>query len=248
MNLKFSFSCPVSPQDPSLLVLHGDTNPQHFHFCALRTFLDLKSAFCASWISIISIVQHLCALATSHFQHFFAFGNPKFVAAWKWDHSSFWRFFPCLEVISGQLRPIPVVSPIRLWSCWFFPCFVGILAVYGSCPNSPFVLFDPHHGIMTLSTQQKHYVLKGWCPISPENTIKFWKKTPKDNWFHFRTCTSAPGTNTTQKKTQVCHVRLWNPSCATGRLGFAAHQLPKTCNSCWCAIDVGESSVQFLRN
>ena len=40
--------------------------------------------------------------------------------------------------------------------------------------------------------------------------------------------------------------QLWNPSCTTSE--FATHQIPKTPDRCWCVIDVGEGSVQFLHN
>ena len=114
--------------------------------------------------------------------------------------------------------------------------------------------------IMALSTHQKHYVFKGrMSNFDAKNTIKLGKKkTPKGqmvpfsrmyipiySYFPAFLCSGNPHD---LKNPQVCHVHLWNPSCATGRFGFAARQLPKTRNRCWCAIDVGESSVQFLRN
>ena len=80
-------------------------------------------------------------------------------------------FFPLFRSHFGSyLRPIPVMRPIVV--LLVFPLVVGISAVYGSCPNSRFVLFDPHHG---LSTLQKHYVLKGQFRILTRKYYETWE-------------------------------------------------------------------------
>ena len=192
-----------------------------------------NTAFCASWTSNLSNVQHVCASATSHLQHFLLSGTPNTVAAWKWNHLSFWHF-PCVEAIFGANWGQSLWW-VRLWSF-----------------STP---------IMALSTLQKHYVVKGNVQFDAKNATKLRRK-PKGQMVPFPRmhipiywCFPAflrSGNPHSLKKSLsfnlVCHVHLWNPSCGTGWFGFAARQLPKTRNRCWCAIDVGENSVQFLRN
>ena len=110
---------------PAFFVLRTDT-PE---FPAFLCFENLPQP------KIQHLVQHKCASATSHLQHCFAFGNPNTVAVWKWNHVSFWCF-PCVEATFCLIRGQSLWWG-RLWSCWFFPCFVGISAVYGCCLTSP---------------------------------------------------------------------------------------------------------------
>ena len=190
----------------------------------MRTFLDLYAS------------------ATSHFQHFFCFPEPP-TLLWLREHGTICPFgvFPCLEVMFGSIWGQSLWWG-RLWSCWVFPCFVGISAVYGSCPNSPFVLFDPHHGPFYAPKTSR---FKGEMSKFAKNATKL-GKTPKGQMLPIYPCLPAflrSGNSHNLKNPQVCHVPVWNPSCATGRFEFTARQLPKTRNRCLCAIHVGESSV-----
>ena len=105
-------------------------------------------------------------------------------------------------------------------------------------------------------TAIKH-VLKGKCPILTRKITTKLGKTkgqmvpfsrmhlPMYSDFPAFLCSGNPHN---LNNLQVCHVHLRNLSRATSWFGFAARQLPKIRDRCWCAIDVGESSVQFLHN
>ena len=73
----------------------------------------------------------------------------------------------------STLRPIPVMRPIVV--LLVFPCFVGISAVDGSCPSSPFVPFDPHHGPFHTPNTLK------MSNFETKNTIKPGKKAKRTN-------------------------------------------------------------------
>ena len=121
---RFFVPCELkSPQDPSLFCTSWRHKSPEFPPCLCFENLPRPKnpAFRASWTSNISNVQHLCASATSHLQHYFAFGNPNTVAARKWNHLSFWRFSLCRSNFLSNLRPVPVMRPIMV--LLVFPLF-----------------------------------------------------------------------------------------------------------------------------
>ena len=244
-----------SPQDPILFCTSSWYKSSEFpaFLCMEKLPRPKNTAFCASWTSHVSNVQHLCASAASHFQAlFFAFGNP---ILWLREMGPFlFAFFPLFRSHFWSIWSRSLWCS-RLWSCWFFPCFVGILAVYGPGPNSPFVLFGPHHGpFYTPKTLRFEGKMSN---VDAIKTIKLGKTSQKDKWFHSHACTShythvfqcfcAPGTHTTKKSPSLPCASL-EPKLRNKSIRIYSSQLPETCNRCWCAIDVGESSVQFLRN
>ena len=160
------------PQDPSLFCTSWRYKSSEFPFLCFENLPRPKNpAFCASWISIISNVQHLCASATSHFQHFFCCLEPQYCGCVKMGPFVLLAPFPLLRSHFWPIWGQSVVRPLVV--LLVFLCFV----VYGSCPNSPFVLSDR---IMALSTHQKCYVLKGWYPILTRKIQKkTWEKMPK---------------------------------------------------------------------
>ena len=98
------------------------------------------------------------------FQHCFAVGNPN-CGCVKMEPFMLLALFPLFRsYVWSTLRPIPVMRPIVVFLV--FPCLVGISAVYGCCPSSPFVSFDPLHGpFHTPNTLKK-------SNFDAENTIK----------------------------------------------------------------------------
>ena len=184
-----------SPQDPSRYCTSWRYNSPEFppFLCFENLPRPKNPAFCASWTSNKSNVKHLCASATSHLPHYFAFGNPKTVAAWKWNHLSFWRFSLC----RSKFCPIWGQSLRwgRLWFCWFFSCFVGISAVVGAAQTHR-VLLDTHYGpFYTPKTLR----FKGKCPIvTQKKPYKTWKQNKRTNGqcTHVFQRFCAPGTHT----------------------------------------------------
>ena len=83
--------------------------------------------------------------------------------------------FPCFIVIVVQFEPNPcVLASSQLRSCWFFPCLAGIWADCGSWrPNSPFVLFDPQSGRLTLNPGLLFLVLFKNTKENVKNTKDF---------------------------------------------------------------------------
>ena len=122
------------------------------HSCALRTFL-LKIKYFVLHEPQTYQMSSIYVLRQPHISNIFLLSGTPIL--WLRENGTICPFgvYPCVEAIFwpnwGQ-----TLWWGRLWSCLFFPCFVGISAVYGSCPNSP----------LSFSTPIKH-VLKGKCPI-----------------------------------------------------------------------------------
>ena len=57
---------------------------------------------------------------------------------------------------------------------------VGISAIYGSCPNSPFVLFDPHHGPF-YAPKTSHFEGKMSKFAKNEKKKKTWENAKRTN-------------------------------------------------------------------
>ena len=115
---------------------------------------------------------------------FFCFPEPP-ILLWLREHGTICPFgvFPCLEVMFRSIWGQSLWWG-RLWSCWVFPCFVGISAVYGSCPNAPFVLFDPHHGPFYAPKTSR---FKGKMSKFAKNATKL-GKTPKGQMLPIYPC------------------------------------------------------------
>ena len=154
----------------------------------------------------------------------------------KWDHLSFWRSSLFRSHVWSNLRPIPVMRPIVVLLVFSLFCrHFGGLWVLPKLTICPFRLPEKMSNFAKNATKLAK------------------KKHQKDKCFHSHACTSQythifqrflhSGNPHNLKNPQVCHVPVWNPSCATSRFRFAARQLPKTRNRCRCTIYVGESSV-----
>ena len=217
------FSSLVNLRDleiPAFFVLHGVTNPLNFHhFYALRTFLDLKLQHYVLHEPQIYQMSSIYVVRQPHVS--------KYCASVKMEPFVFWRFSLCRSNFLSNLRPIPVTRPIMVLLA--FPCFVGISAVYGCCPNSPCPFRHPLWPFL----HQKHYILKEMPKLNAKNTTKLGGKNKRTNGSIF---------------THALPNILIFSSVFVLREPTQPRQLPKTRNRCWCAIDVGESSVQFLRN
>ena len=204
---------------PAFFVLHGGTNPLNFqHSCVLRTFLDLKiQHFVLREPQIYQMSSILCFdNLTSPTCFCFRGGTP---VLWLRENGTICPFgvFPCVEAIFCPIWGQSLWWG-QLWSCWFFPCFVGISAVYGCCPNSPCPFRHPLCPFYTPKPLRLRF--KGKCPILRKKRQNLGKKA-KDKWFHFHACTSqyahilqhfcAPGTHTTLKipRFAMCIFGTW---------------------------------------
>ena len=130
---------------PAFFVLHGGTNPPNFHFCALRTFLDLKIHHFVLHESQSYQMSSIYVLRQPHISRiFFCCLEPQYCGCVKMGPFVLLALFPLLRSHFWPIWGQSVVRPLVV--LLVFPCFVGISAVYGSRPNSPFVLSDPHDG------------------------------------------------------------------------------------------------------
>ena len=136
-------------------------------------------------------------LRQPHISNIVLLSEPNTVAAWKWNHLSFWRFSLCRSNFLSNLRPIPVMRPIMVLSV--FPLFCSHFGCLWVLPNLTVSFSTP---IMALSTLQKHCVLKENAQFWREKYYKVWEKQ-KDKWFHFHACTSQ-------------HTHIFQRFCALG--------------------------------
>ena len=120
---------------PAFFVLLGGTNPLNFHhFCALRTFLDLKIQHFVLHEPQIYQMSSIYVLRQPHISNIT--GTPVlWLREKKMEPFVLLAFSLCRSKFLSNLKAIPVMRPIMV--LLVFPCFVGILAVYGCCPNSP---------------------------------------------------------------------------------------------------------------
>ena len=215
MNFKISLSFqlhePRHPEISSVFMLSELKHSFNFvHLCASwwnpnSRFLmpcELKSAQDPSLFvctSNISNVQLLCALATSHLQHFSLSGTP---ILWLRENGTICPFgvFPCVEAIFVQFEANPVMRPIMV--LFVFPLFCRHFGCWWVLPQLTVCPFrHPYGPFYTPKTR-----FKGEMSNWREKYYKTWKKQ-KDKWFHFHACTSqntclfqrfcAPGTHTT---------------------------------------------------
>ena len=169
-------------------------------------------------------------------------GTP-IVAAWKWNHLSFWRFFPCLEVIFGPLWGQSLWWG-RLWSCWFslvlwaFRLFMGPAQAHRLS-----LLKTPTSWPFQHSKHAQH--VQFWR----ENTIKPGNKNakrangsifthvhPNKLMFSSAFVLREP---TQPKKSPSLPCASLEPKLRNTSIRIYSPPIPKTRNRCWCATDVG---------
>ena len=117
----------------SIFVLH---EPK---IAAFSCFVDLKlKVLCTSWrykasefpafLCCENLPRFICFSNLTFPAFFLLSGTPNIVvAAWTWDHLSFWRFPLFRSHLWSNLRPIPVMRPIVVLLgfplfCWHFGC------------------------------------------------------------------------------------------------------------------------------
>ena len=168
-----TFSCLVnlkSPQDPNLFCTSWRYKSSEFpSFLCFENLPRPKksSSLCFMNLKYIKCPAVMC-FGNLTFQHCFAVGNPN-CGCVKMEPFILLALFPLFRsYVWSTLRPIPAMRPIVVFLV--FPCFIGISAVYGSCPSSPFVSFDPHHGPFHTPNTLKMSNFDANNTIKPGNT------------------------------------------------------------------------------